>query len=66
MLKVAWQNVKTQLINKLFNEFEKDKLVIRLNLLKVMDEVILETKDNSGKITMTIKYERTDFDGKTK
>jgi len=54
------------LINKIFNEFEKDKLVIRLNLLKVVDEVILETKDDYGKVTIIIKYERTDLDGKTK
>lgn len=50
--------MKQELIKKLFDEFEKDKEVIKNNLLQAMDTVMLETKDKYGKITMTIKYER--------
>ena len=50
--------MKEELINKLFEEFIKDQQVIKHNLLKVMDVIILETKNESGKITLKIKYER--------
>ena len=50
--------MKQELIKKIFNEFEKDKKLIKSNLLETMDIIILEVKDKYGKITMTIKYER--------
>lgn len=50
--------MKKQLIDKLYDEFEKDKEVIKRNLLEVMDCIVLETRDKYGKIKMTIKYER--------
>lgn len=50
--------MKFELIDKLFREFEKDKKVIEKNLIMAMDTIILSAKDDFGKITMTIKYER--------
>jgi hypothetical protein len=58
--------MKSNLIDKLFREFDKDKQVIKKNLLYVMDEVMLETFDDYGKATIIIKYERIDKNGKTK
>lgn len=51
---------KEELINLMFNEFDKDKDIIKNNLLKVMDYVCLETNNKYGKLTMTVKYERND------
>lgn len=50
--------MKEKLINQLFAEFEYDKDIIKENLLKVMNTIILETKDDYGTLTMIIKYER--------
>ena len=50
--------MKEKLLNKLFEEFDKDKQVIKQNLLQVMDVIMLETNDEFGKVTMIIKYER--------
>lgn len=58
--------MKYNLIDKLFREFDKDKLVIKKNLLQVMDEIVLEAKDEYGKVCLIIKYERIDKNGKTK
>ena len=52
--------MKNKLIDKLMEEFEKNKEVIKENLLKVMDEFILQSSDRYGKVTLTIKYERND------
>ena len=52
--------MKRYLIDKLFRVLERDKEVIKENLLKVMDEVILQTSDRYGKVTLTIKYERNE------
>lgn len=52
--------MKKELINKLFNEFDNDREAIVKNLLEVMDMVYLYAKDEYGKVTMTIKYERND------
>ena len=57
--------MKKELIDKLFNEFDKDKYIIKRNLLEVMDIIHLETKDKYGTLTLTIKYERNDDNGKT-
>lgn len=56
---------RQELINKLFDEFDKDKDIIKRNLLEVMDIIHLETKDKYGKLTLTIKYERNDDNDKT-
>ena len=50
--------MKRELIRKLYKEFEKDKETIRENLITAMYEIMLETSDKYGKITMIIKYER--------
>lgn len=54
--------MKRNLIDTLFRLFERDKDTIKNNLLKVMDEVILQSSDKYGKVTMVIKYERNDDD----
>ena len=56
---------RQELIDRLFDEFDKDKDIIKRNLLEVMDIIHLETKDKYGTLTLTIKYERNDDDGKT-
>lgn len=55
--------MKKELIDKLFNEFDKDKELIMKNLIEVLGVVYLEAKDKYGKVTMTIKYEKNG-DGK--
>lgn len=52
--------MKKELIDKLFDEFDKDKDIIKRNLLEVMNIIHFETKDKYGKLTLTIKYERND------
>ena len=51
---------KSELIDKLFNEFDKDKKVIKKNLLEVMNTVILEAKDKEMSISMVINVSRKD------
>lgn len=48
--------MKKELIDILFKEFLKDKETIKKNLLKVMDTIVLETKDKYGSLTITIQY----------
>lgn len=48
--------MRKDLIEVLFKEFLKDKETIKKNLLKVMDTIVLETKDKYGSLTMTIQY----------
>ena len=50
--------MKKELLEKLLNEFDKDREVIIRNLLEVMDMIVLATNDDYGKIILTIKYER--------
>lgn len=50
--------MKKELINKLFEEFIKDKDIIQANLMQAMDEIILEAIDEYGKLILTVKYER--------
>lgn len=57
--------MKKELINKLFDEFDKDKDIIKRNLLEVMNIIHLETKNKYGKLTLTIKYERNEENDKT-
>lgn len=52
--------IKKELIIKLINRFEKDKKDIVTNLIKAMNIINLETSDEYGKVTLTIKYERND------
>lgn len=50
--------MKDRLIKVLFEEFEKDKDIIKENLMKVMEIITLETEDEYGTLKMTIEYER--------
>ena len=50
--------MKYNLVEELFRVFEKDKIVIKKNLLKIMNTIVLETKDKYGTLTMTIHYEK--------
>lgn len=52
--------MKKELINKLLNEFEKDREVIIRNLLEAMDMIVLEASDDYGKFKLIINYERND------
>ena len=52
--------MKKELIDTLFKEFEKDKSLIKKNLLQVMNTIVLQAKDKYGTLTMTIQYERND------
>lgn len=48
---------KKELIEKLFEEFEKDKDTIRDNLLLALDTVCLSTSDGTRKVVLQIKIE---------
>lgn len=50
--------MKSELIDKLFNEFEKDKEAIKKNLLQFIDIIHLNTEDEYAKIELIVKYER--------
>lgn len=52
--------MKKELLDKLLNEFDKDKEIIKRNLLEVMDVIILEAKDKYGSFKLIINYERND------
>ena len=54
--------MKKELLEKLLEEFDKDREIIKRNLLEVMDMIVLATNDDYGKIIMTIKYERKEKD----
>lgn len=57
---------KEKMIDTLFEEFEKDKEVIKKNLLYVMDFIVLEVENESGKkITLTIDYKKEDNNVRT-
>ncbi len=49
--------MKEQLINKLFEEFEKDKETIKNNLLETMDIIILQANNELGNLRLMITYE---------
>ena len=50
--------MKKELLEKLLDEFDKDREVIIRNLLEAMDMIVLVTNDDYGKIMLTISYER--------
>lgn len=54
--------MKEQLINKLFEEFEKDKETIKYNLLETMNIIILQTNDELGSLKLMISYEENSND----
>ena len=50
--------MREYLIDKLLEEFEKDKDTIKKNLMMAMDNIILETSNGYEKITLNIKIEK--------
>lgn len=54
--------MKEQLINKLFEEFEKDKETIKNNLLEVMNVIILQANNKFGNLKLIISYEENKND----
>lgn len=52
--------LREELINKLFDEFEKDKETIKKNLLVAMDSITLNASNKYEKVTLSIKMERVD------
>lgn len=58
--------MKDILIERLFRKFERDKFIIKQNLLQVMDEVVLATSDKYGQATLIIKYKKEEENGKIK
>ena len=51
---------KYEVIDKLFEEFIKDKATIKKTLMQDMDIVMLETKNKDLSVTMTIRINRND------
>ena len=49
---------KEELIDVILNEFCKDKETIKKNLMLVTDDVILQSKNNAGSVTIEVKYRR--------
>ena len=47
-----------ELIDKIFNEFDKDKETIKRNLTEVMNEIYMTTENEYEKIILEIKVER--------
>jgi hypothetical protein len=52
--------MKEKLIDTLFNHFDKEKNIIKKNLIEFMDSIWLECSDDYHKITLNIKIERID------
>lgn len=52
--------MKEKLIDTLFNHFDKEKNIIKRNLMEFMDYIWLECSDDYHKITLNIKIERID------
>ena len=50
-------NSRELLINSLYRQFEKDRILIKKTLLQSMNEVAIVTHQNKKKITMIIKIE---------
>ena len=57
--------MKELLITRLFDEFDKDKEVIKENLLKVMNQVTLDVSDGYNKAILIIKIEGVSENDKT-
>ena len=52
--------MKRYLVEKVIREFIESKDILEQNLIQIMDEIILQSKDRYGTVTLTIKYERND------
>jgi len=54
--------MKEKLIDKLFEEFEKDKETIKNNLLETMNVIILQANNEFSNIKLMISYEENSND----
>ena len=54
--------MKEKLIDKLFEEFEKDKEIIKNNLLETMNVIILQANNEISNIKLMISYEENSND----
>jgi hypothetical protein len=54
--------MKEKLIDKLFEEFEKDKETIKNNLLETMNVIILQANNKISNIKLMISYEENSND----
>ena len=54
--------MKEKLINKLLEEFEKNKETIKNNLLETMNVIILQANDEFSNIKLMISYEENSND----
>lgn len=52
--------MKEKLIDTLFDYFDKEKSIIKRNLIEFMDYIWLDCSDDYHKITLNIKIERND------
>ena len=50
--------MRKELVDKIFNEFDKDKKTIKRNLTEVMNEIYLTAENEYEKIKLEIKVER--------
>lgn len=50
--------MKEKLIDTLFDYFDKEKSIIKRNLIEFMDYIWLDCSDDYHKITLNIKIER--------
>ena len=48
---------KEELITTLYKEFDHDKEIIKENLLKMMDTIVLEVKSKNQRVILTLRYE---------
>jgi len=54
--------MKEKLIDKLFEEFEKNKETIKNNLLETMNVIILQANNEISNIKLMISYEENSND----
>lgn len=50
--------MRSDLIDKIYNEFDKDREIIKQNLIMAMDSIYMTTKDEYNTIILEIRIER--------
>ena len=54
--------MREELINKILERFDKDKEIIKKNLIKALDEVYIVTEDDYTQVELIIKVSRKKVD----
>lgn len=54
--------MREELINKILEQFDKDKEIIKKNLIKALDEVYIVTEDDYTQVELIIKVSRKKVD----